>query len=277
MHIGLGKARRGSAQQDRALAQTDEAGRIGLYVVSDGVSRSRFGDGGMAAEQVELAVIQRWTGLERSGFSSLEMNHAQRADILRQISRSAGKRIGALINERFAPIENEPNQVMSATLVAAFVADGEATIGNLGDSRAYLIRDAVIEQITIDHDRCTDALRLGLGFEEAQNVTMANALTRIVGRVVIAADGTCTPDPFEPELFSLRLMPGDRLLLVSDGIADFAAGLGASNYENDQRMLEVILDHRDPARAAFELIVLGNRAGGVDNLSCVVIAAEADT
>jgi serine/threonine protein phosphatase PrpC len=274
-HAGLAKARRGSGQQDRALSVTDETGRTGLYVIADGVSRSKYGDGAFAAEQVEVAALQRWTGLEKAGPQALALEHLQRADILKQISRSAGKRIATEINTRYAPIPNEPNQVMSATLVAAFVVGGDCTIGNLGDSRAYLIRDRSIEQITIDHDRCTDSLRLGLSFREAAHIQMGTALTRVVGRVVIEDGGTCRPDPFEPELFRLRLLPGDRLLLCSDGVADFAAGAGAPAQEQDARMLHCVLEYEDPARAAFELVVLANRAGGYDNISCVVLAVHA--
>jgi serine/threonine protein phosphatase PrpC len=273
-HAGITKARRGSGQQDRALSVTDASGRIGLYVIADGVSRSKFGDGAFAAEQVEVAALQRWSGLEKAGPQGLALEHAQRADILRQVARSAGKRIATEVNARCAPIPNEPNQVMSATLVAAFVVDGDCTIGNLGDSRAYLIRDRTIEQITIDHDRSTDALRLGLSFREASHVQMGTALTRVVGRVVVDDDGTCRPDPFEPEIFRLRLLPGDRLLLCSDGVADFAAGAGAPQHEQDAKMLQCVLEHDDPARAAFELVVLANRAGGYDNISCVVLAAH---
>lgn len=274
-HAGLAKARRGSGQQDRALSVTDESGKTGLYLISDGVSRSRYGDGAFAAEQVEWAALQRWTGLEKGGPQALELQHPQRADILKQISRSAGKKIATEINAKYAPIPNEPNQVMSATLVAAFVVHGDATLGNLGDSRAYLIRDGVIEQISVDHDRCTDALRLGLSFREAAHVQMGTALTRVVGRVIIEEDGTCRPDPFEPELFRLRLLPGDRLLLCSDGVADFAAGAGHPPAEQDARMKETVLEYEDPARAAFELVVLANRAGGYDNISCVVLAVHA--
>ncbi len=273
-HTGLAKARRGSGQQDRALSVTDENARIGLYMISDGVSRSKFGDGAFAAEQVEIAALQRWTGLEKGGQAALELNHGQRADIMKQISRSAGKRISAEVNAKYAPVANEPNQVMSATMCAMFVVHGEATIGNLGDSRAYLIRDGVIEQITIDHDRTTDALRMGLTFREAAQVQMGTALTRVVGRVIVDDDGTTRPDPFEPEAFRLRLLPGDRILICSDGIADFAAGPGAPPNDTDLKMLETLLEFEDPARAAFELVVLANRAGGFDNISCVVVAVH---
>lgn len=274
LHTGLGKARRGAAQQDRALSVTDEEGNVGLYLISDGVSRSRYGDGAFAAEQVEASAVQRWSALEKAGPAALQLTHAQRADVLRQISRSAGKRISQEVNQRYAPLANEPNQVMSATLAAAFVVGGEATVANLGDSRAYLIRDGTIEQITIDHDRATDALRMGLSFREAADVRMGAALTRVVGRVLIEEDGSCRPDPFEPEIFRVRLLPGDRLLLCSDGVPDFAAGAGASQDDAAQKMLECVLEHEDPARAAYELVVLANRAGGYDNISCVVIAAH---
>lgn len=274
-HIGLTKARRGSGQQDRALSVTHENGRIGLYLISDGVSRSRFGDGAFAAEQVELSALQRWGGFEKGGTPALELNHAQRSDILKQITRSAGKRISAEVNAKYAPITNEPNQVMSATLVAMFIVNGEATLGNLGDSRAYLIRDGTIEQVSIDHDRCTDALRMGLSFREAAQVQMGSALTRVVGRVVIDDSGQTHPDPFDPELFRVRLLPGDRVVLCSDGIADFAAGPGAPPNDADAKVLQTLLEYDDPARAAFELVVLANRAGGFDNISCVVLAVHA--
>jgi len=274
LHTGITKARRGSNQQDRALAVTEATARTGLYVISDGVSRSRYGDGAFAAEQVETVALQRWTGLEKAGPQALALEHAQRADILKQIARSAGKKIATEINARYAPIPNEPNQVMSATLMAAFIVDGDATIGNLGDSRAYLVRDGVIEQISIDHDRITDALRLGLTFREATQVQMGTALTRVVGRVVVDNDGTCRADPFEPELFRLRLLPGDRLVLCSDGVADFVAGAGVAQAEQDDKIRQAVLEHEDPARAAFELVVLANRVGGYDNISCVVIAVH---
>ena len=273
-HAGLTKARRGSGQQDRALSVTDDSGRTGLYLVADGVSRSKFGDGAFAAEQVEVAALQRWSGLEKAGPQALELEHPQRADILKQIARSAGKRIAAEINARYAPIPNEPNQVMSSTMVAAFVVNGDCTLGNLGDSRAYLIRGKTIESICIDHDRSTDALRLGLSFRDAAHIQMGTALTRVVGRVIIEEGGACRPDPFEPELFRLRLLPGDRLLLCSDGVADFAAGAGAPPAEQDAKMLQTVLEFEDPGRAAFELVVLANRVGGYDNISCVVLAVH---
>lgn len=275
LHTGLGKARRGAPQQDRALSVTDEEGNVGLYLIADGVSRSRYGDGAFAAEQVEASALARWNALEKAGPAALALSHAQRADVLRQISRSAGKRIAQEVNQRYTPLANEPNQVMSTTLAAAFVVDGEATVANLGDSRAYLIRDATIERITIDHDRTTDALRMGLSFYEAAEVRMGAALTRVVGRVSIDENGGCRPDPFDPEVFRVRLLPGDRLLLCSDGVPDFAAGAGASQAEAEKRMLACVLEHEDPARAAYELVVLANRAGGYDNISCVLIAAHA--
>jgi serine/threonine protein phosphatase PrpC len=165
--------------------------------------------------------------------------------------------------------------VMSATLVSAFVVNGEATVANLGDSRGYLIREGTIERITIDHDRATDALRMGLGFRQSAEIRMGAALTRVVGRVLVDESGSCQPDPFDPEIFRVRLLPGDRLLICSDGVPDFAAGAGASQGEAEKVMLACLLEHDDPARAAFELVVLANRAGGYDNISCVVIAAHA--
>ncbi|MCP4501618.1 MAG: SpoIIE family protein phosphatase [Deltaproteobacteria bacterium] len=274
LHCGLSKARRGSDQQDRAVCVTDEGGGVGLYLIADGVSRSRFGDGAFAAEQVKQAAVQRWNALEKAGPAALSLSHPQRQDVLRQISHSAGKRISAEVNARYTPMPNEPNQVMSTTLVAAFVVNGEASVANLGDSRCYLIREGTIEQITIDHDRTTDGQRMGLSFAEASRMRMGAALTRVVGRVQIQQDGQVRPDPFEPEVFRLRLLPGDRLLICSDGLADFAAGAGAPARDAERAMREALDEFEDPVRASFELVVLANRAGGYDNISCVVVAAH---
>jgi serine/threonine protein phosphatase PrpC len=274
VHTGLGKARRGAPQQDRAFAKTADEGNVGLYVVGDGVSRSKYGDGAYAAEQVKISAEQRWGALEKAGGDALRLSHAQRIDVLRQISRSAGKRIAAEVNTRCAPMPNEPNQVMSTTIVAAYIVGSEATVACLGDSRVYLVRDGTIERISIDHDRATDALRMGLGFKEAAEVKMGSALTRVVGRVVIDQEGHAHPDPFEPEIFRTQLLPDDRLVLCSDGIPDFAAGAGADQYTAELKMLDVVLEHEDPARAAYELVVLANRGGGYDNISCIVVAAH---
>lgn len=274
LHTGLGKARRGAPQQDRAFTGTSESAQVGLFVIADGVSRSKFGDGAYAAQQVENASRRKWEALRRSGAAGLHLEHPERVDVLRDIALDAGKEICRQVNEEHAPVPNEPNQVMSATLAAAYIVDGEVTIGNLGDSRVYLIRNGYIERISVDHDRATDALRVGLSFPDAANVRMAAALTRIVGRVVIDEEHRAHPDPFEPEIFRVRLLPEDRLVLCSDGIPDFAAGPGADQEEAEQRMLEVLNEFADPARAAFELIVLANRGGGYDNLSCIVIAAH---
>jgi serine/threonine protein phosphatase PrpC len=272
LHIGLGKARRGAPQQDRAIALTDESGTCGLYVVSDGVSRSKYGDGAFAADQIEIATAQRWAALDKAGPAAMMLTHPQRVDVLRQITRSAGKRISAEVNEKCAPVPNEPNQVMSATISAAYIVGGEATIVNLGDSRSYLVRDRTIERIGIDHDRATDALRMGLGFREAVDVKMGAALTRVVGRVVVDEEGRTHPDPFEPEAFRVQLLAGDRLVLCSDGIPDYAAGPGADQADAEQKILDVVLAFEDPARASYELVVLANRGGGYDNLSAIVIA-----
>lgn len=275
LHGGLTKTRRGSEQQDRAVAMTEASGRVGMLIVADGVSRCRYGSGAFAAEQVQVCAQARWAAMQKAGAEGLLLPAQGRADVLRQIARAAGKRVAVEVNDLHAPVPNEPNQVMSTTLVGAVVVDGQVTLANLGDSRAYLVRDGTIEQIGIDHDRKTDALRMGLGFEDAAHVHAGAALTRIVGRVAIDERGEAHPDPFDPEMFNFRLLPGDRLLLCSDGLADFAAGLGKQPHQHEAVMQKVLEEIPDVVTAAYELVVLANRTGGYDNISCIVTAAYA--
>lgn len=134
-------------------------------------------------------------------------------------------------------------------------ADGTATFAHVGDSRAYLLRDGVLTQITTDHSLVGELVDLGrITREEARNHPHRHLVTRVLGL-----------GPIEVDDFVVGLEPADRILLCSDGLTDMVSDV----------MLEEILKAGEGVEpTAWALIEQANAAGGVDNTTVVVIDAS---
>lgn len=144
---------------------------------------------------------------------------------------------------------------LSTTMVAIVVRGGEAVIGNVGDSRAYMLRYGVLWPITRDHSWVAEAVTAGLLTQaEARRHPWRKAITRALGlgsRVAV-------------DLFRVRLRSGDTLLLCSDGVVETVAGTE----------IRQALQGLPPPAAAHELVDLANRGGGPDNATALVIRYE---
>lgn len=125
----------------------------------------------------------------------------------------------------------------ATTLVVAAVQGREATVANIGDSRAYLIRKGTVRQITTDHSGAN-----------------AHEITRFIG----------DERGIQPDLFVESLSPGDRLVLCSDGLT--------RHVPDSEIALRVA--RLEPGRAASELVDLANARGGEDNVTVVVYQAR---
>ena len=110
------------------------------------------------------------------------------------------------IAERAVP--DERGRSLGTTLVAAVVSGGRATVANVGDSRAYLVRGGTALQVTVDHSWVAEQVRAGLLTpEEAQRHPRRSRITRaLLGQPII------------PDVFEVTLRPGDCLLLCTDGL-----------------------------------------------------------
>ncbi len=143
---------------------------------------------------------------------------------------------------------------MGTTLtIGVFDPEGDLDIAHVGDSRAYLIRDGEIDQITTDHSYVGEMIAAGrLSPDEAENHPYRSVLTRAVGL-----------DPtVEVDAYGVVLEPGDRVLLCSDGLTTMIP---------DDQVVEIMAAVDDPAGAADALVTAANEAGGVDNISVVVV------
>jgi protein phosphatase len=144
---------------------------------------------------------------------------------------------------------NEQLAGMGTTGVAAlFSADGLAFVANVGDSRAYRMRDGTLEQITLDHSLVAELHRRGMITEEEALVhPRRNEVLRSLG---------VEPDVVV-DLHRVDLQSGDQVLLCSDGL---------SGVLRDAEIAEVM--HREaPAQAVCALVDLANSRGGPDNIT----------
>ena len=141
---------------------------------------------------------------------------------------------------------------MGTTLTAVTLeADGTALLGHVGDSRAYLMRDGTVTQVTDDHSLVEQLVREGrLSPEEAQHHPQRAIITRALG---VDAD-------VEVDVYPVELGPGDRLLICSDGLTGMLS---------DDTIAATLRRHADPQQAADTLVDMANQAGGDDNITVV--------
>lgn len=145
---------------------------------------------------------------------------------------------------------------MGTTLTAAKVVDGVAYLAHVGDSRAYLLRAGAFRQLTEDHTLVNRMVKAGeITADEAEVHPHRNVLTRALG----------TEPDVEVDQGEVALMDGDRILLCSDGL------FGMVTEDQIQAILET---EPDPQHAADRLVRAANRAGGVDNITTLVLDAH---
>jgi serine/threonine protein phosphatase PrpC len=150
----------------------------------------------------------------------------------------------------------EDTRGMGTTVVTAVVLDDACYIGHVGDSRAYLIRDHKIRQLTRDHTFVNEQVEKGfMSRAEAEKHPARNILTRAVG----------SSEELHVELSDIPLKPGDRILLCSDGL---------SSMVEDEAILKTVEKNPDPNDACRSLVALANENGGWDNVTAVLIQAS---
>ena len=142
---------------------------------------------------------------------------------------------------------------MGTTVVCAIVKDGQAYIAHAGDSRAYILKNGKIFQITTDHSIVQDLLDKGkITSEQALNHPNKNIITRAVG----------VDKNIEIDFDQIDLDDDTTLLLCTDGL---------SNYVSDSEILELTSDKKQYA-FADRLVNKANENGGGDNITVVVIS-----
>lgn len=231
------RGRQRPINQDYCVAEALPNGSL-LLAVADGVGGARAGE--VASEETVHALLR----------SLRETDEADPVTALSAAATEANDRVLGLSRGEMAL------SGMATTLVAVLVADGAASIANVGDSRAYRLRKGTIEALTTDDSWVEEQVRAGLlSREEAERSPYRNAITRGIGiEEQLDLSGVAT----------VPLEDGDVLLLCSDGLYRMV---------ETQDMARVIKG-ATPERAAYRLIDMANDAGGIDNISVVIYRHE---
>ncbi len=150
----------------------------------------------------------------------------------------------------------QPNlKGMGTTVVVLWIQDGVAYLGNVGDSRGYLIRGNAIKQLTVDHSLVGEQMRAGiLSRTDAKTHRYKNIITRSVG----------FQDTVDLELDVRPVRPGDTMLLCSDGL---------TNMVDDAELCRIVASS-DLSNACQTLIETANTNGGDDNITLLLARAE---
>jgi len=178
---------------------------------------------------------------------------------------SGERRVSELIQEANRRVYQRSSQDaaasgMGTTMTAALVGDGAVAFGHVGDSRAYLIRDGKLEQLTEDHSLVAELVRSGkLSPEEAGTHPQRSVITRALG----------TDPDVDPDTFSIETEPGDLFMLCSDGLTSMV---------EDEVILGTIEKNRGDLQAAAKaLIRAANKGGGEDNITVVFFEIGEET
>ena len=213
----------------------------GVFIVADGM-------GGHAAGEVasEMAVQTIARGL--AGVVGKSEN-----DATQMMTRAI---IGAN-SAIFRRTMDEPEKRGMGTTATAMIVNGPRYIlGQVGDSRAYLLRDRVLSQITKDHSYVQEQVDAGyLTPEQARTHPYSNVITRCVG-----ANSDVVPDVYVGTLQS-----DDVFVLASDGLTGML---------EDDELLGILNSDPQPAVVVDNMISEANRRGGLDNITVVIIRID---
>jgi PPM family protein phosphatase len=205
-----------------------------FFAVADGM-------GGAKAGEVASAMATEGFEDERDSGEPAEVQ-------LARILREANRRIYDLA------VSDESHRGMGTTLTAAKVTGEEISIGHVGDSRAYRMRDGELEQLTKDHSLVAELERSGqITAEAAEHHPQRSIITRALG-----------PEPdVEVDTYTLAGREGDAFLLCSDGLTSMIS---------DDEIGSILRSAGSLDEAADALVRAANQSGGKDNITVVLFS-----
>jgi protein phosphatase len=212
-------------------------GARGLFVVADGMGGHAAGE---VASEMAVRILQRelLTGEYARAEAPVRV-----AEALRRANRAIYERTTAEVDK----------QGMGTTASVLLLSEGRYLIGQIGDSRVYLLRDGTLRQLTKDHSYVQEQVDAGfLTAEQARYHPYSNVITRCVG----------ASEAVEADVYEGEVRAGDVFLVASDGLTGMV---------DDRRLHQLLLSRAAPARVVDALIAEANGRGGLDNITAIVI------
>lgn len=226
-----------SGNEDNYLMLDDR----GVFIVADGMGGHAAGE--VASEMAVNTIAKELSTLK--GLTDEEIGERM---------RSAIRTANAAIFER--TLTEHDKRGMGTTATALVLLAGRYLLGQVGDSRGYLLREGQLFQVTKDHSYVQEQVDAGLLTPEQARVhPYSNVITRCVG-----ANADVLPD-----LYFGALRAGDVLLLASDGLTGML---------EDEHLQKILTSSGGPQEWVDALITDANRRGGLDNITAIVVRIE---
>jgi protein phosphatase len=232
----IGKERQ--ENQDSFYADSESA----LFLVSDGMGGHRGGAlaSGIVAEDLPVMIENELDRLKVGTPRTIK-------SLLKRMIAEQNKQL------QLESTSETGFRDMGTTLVIALLRKGRCFIANLGDSRAYRLRNGRMVQLTRDHSVVSELVEKGhIEPEEAANHDASGQITRYVGM----------EEKAHSHVRSFTLKKADRILLCTDGLTDMVA---------DKDITSILNNEMDPQTACESLVAAANKAGGHDNITTLVI------
>lgn len=233
---------------DLRLIRRNQPRAWSLFIVADGM-------GGHSAGEVasDLALRGALEIVQREYLApTVDADAQDKEETLRDVVQRAILQA----NEYVVREARNRGNDMGTTMTLALIAGDRAIIGNVGDSRTYLLREGKLRRVSRDHSLVQRLVDLGqITPDEVYTHPQRNAVLRSLGDKLNV----------DVDVFVERLRPGDKLLLASDGLWEMV---------RDERMEQIIAANPDPQDACQALIDAANAAGGDDNITVILACFE---
>lgn len=228
-----------SGNEDSFFAHATSA--LGLFIVADGM-------GGHAAGEVASEMAVQIVARELSTVGDLH------GDGVRDRVSGALREANRAIFER--TLAESDKQGMGTTASVLMLSGKRYLIGQVGDSRIYMLRDGGLKQLTKDHSYVQEQVDAGLLTpEQARYHPYSNVITRCVG----------AGESIEPDTFAGEVKAGDVFLVASDGLTGMV---------DDRRLQQLLLSRATARRVVDALIAEANYRGGLDNITAIVVQVQ---
>ncbi|MDB4905749.1 MAG: hypothetical protein JWO05_533 [Gemmatimonadetes bacterium] len=225
-----------SGNEDNFAADAND--QRGLFVVADGMGGHAAGE---VASEMAVQIVMR---------ELMPVAELSDPGVLNRLAMAL-KAANRAIHDR--TLTEVDKQGMGTTASVLLVAGSRYLIGQIGDSRVYLLRDGALSQLTKDHSYVQEQVDLGnLTPEQARYHPYSNVITRCVG---------ASPD-VEPDIYAGEIRLGDLFLVASDGLTGMV---------DDRRLQQLLLARVGPERKVHSLISEANGRGGLDNITAIVV------
>jgi serine/threonine protein phosphatase PrpC len=210
----------------------------GVFVVADGMGGHAAGE---VASEMAVQIIQR----ELTPIRDLD------GDGVVQVVGGALRKANRAIHDR--TLTEVDKQGMGTTASVLLISGSRYMIGQIGDSRVYLLREGALAQLTKDHSYVQEQVDAGfLTPEQARYHPYSNVITRCVG---------ASPD-VEPDIYRGEVRVGDLYLVASDGLTGMV---------DDRRLAQLLGSRAEPDRKVQALISEANGRGGLDNITAIIV------